>query len=232
MSLDVALILFQIVALFFALSVHECAHAYVAWRLGDPTAKMLGRVTLNPLKHLDPIGSVLFPVIGMFSGLPFIGWAKPCPITTRNFKKVKRDDILTTLAGPGSNLALALIALLLLIILRHFVRGGEVAVETALGLAFHFQGIDTTALPALFPIALLLFYILLVDLTLFVFNFIPIPPLDGSRILRIYLPYNALRFYDSMGMFSLIILMLVGGRLLGVFFMPLLSLFNHALLTI
>ncbi len=232
MSLDVALILFQIVALFFALSVHECAHAYVAWRLGDPTAKMLGRVTLNPLKHLDPIGSVVFPVIGMLSGLPFIGWAKPTPITTRNFKKAKRDDILTTLAGPGSNLALALIALVLLVILRHVVAGGEIAVETAVGLAFHFRGVDTTALPALFPIALLLYYVLFVDLTLFVFNFIPIPPLDGSRILRLYLPYNALRFYDNMGMFSLLILMLVGGRLLGVFFTPLLSLFNRALLTI
>jgi Zn-dependent protease len=232
MSLDVALILFQVVALVLAFSVHECSHAYAAWRLGDPTAKMLGRVTLNPLKHLDPLGSVLFPLIAMFYHLPLIGWAKPCPVTPRNFKHYRRDDILTTMAGPASNLAMATGALILLLLMKHVVAGGELAIVAAMGLAFHFEGIDLTALPSLFPIALLLYYVLLINLTLFVFNLIPIPPLDGSRVLRHYLPYSALKVYDNLGIFSLLIMMTVGGRILGVFFYPLLGIFNGALGTL
>ncbi len=229
MSLDVVLILFQIVALVFAFTVHESAHAYAAYRLGDPTAMMLGRISLNPARHLDPFGSVVFPLIAMFYHLPLIGWAKPCPVTTRNFKHVRRDDILTTLAGPASNLALATIALVLLVLLKHAVAGGGLAIGTAIGLAFHYEGISTIDLPTFFPLALILYYVLLVNLSLFVFNLIPIPPLDGSRVLRYYLPYNALKIYDNLGMFSLLILMVVGGRILGVFFYPLLGAFNAML---
>src|SRR3981189_25990 len=119
MSLNVCVIFFEIVVLILAFSVHECAHAWTAWRLGDPTAKMLGRVTLNPLKHLDPFGSVLMPLIALVYHWPLIGWAKPTPVTARNFKNYKRDDILVTLAGPASNLLLATGALILLIILKH-----------------------------------------------------------------------------------------------------------------
>jgi Zn-dependent protease len=101
MDQNVILILFQVFALVLAFSVHECAHAWVAWRLGDPTARMLGRVTLNPLKHLDLFGSVLMPLIALVYHWPLIGWAKPTPVTARNFKNYKRDDILVTLAGPS-----------------------------------------------------------------------------------------------------------------------------------
>src|ERR1700734_3354394 len=99
-SLQVLLICFQFAVLCFALSLHECAHAWTAWRLGDPTAYMLGRVTLNPFKQLDPVGSVVLPIISMFFGVPLIGWAKPTPVTPRNFKKYKRDSFLVTAAGP------------------------------------------------------------------------------------------------------------------------------------
>jgi Zn-dependent protease len=86
MSQQAVLIAFQVVVLVLAFSVHECAHAWTAWRLGDPTARMLGRVTLNPMKHLDPLGSVLFPLISLVYGGFLVGWAKPTPVTSRNFK--------------------------------------------------------------------------------------------------------------------------------------------------
>ena len=111
MNLHAVLIIFQIVVLLFAISLHEAAHGWMAWRLGDPTARMLGRVTLNPIKHIDPFGTILIPLLCVYAGFPLIGWAKPTPVTTRNFKHIKRDDILTTLAGPASNLLTAIVAL-------------------------------------------------------------------------------------------------------------------------
>jgi Zn-dependent protease len=230
MNQDVVLILFQVVALVLAFSVHECAHAWTAWRLGDPTAKMLGRVTLNPMKHLDPFGSVLMPLIALVYHWPLIGWAKPTPVTARNFKNYKKDDILVTLAGPASNLLLATGALILLLIIKHVVPGGAVAVFTAMALAMHYPGVSTENLPALFPIALLLYFIILINLLLFVFNLVPFPPLDGSRILRHFLPYNALQVYDRMGMFALwIFMLLAGGFIFRVFLYPLQSTFDRIL---
>src|SRR6266567_7106395 len=121
MSFRVIDIIFEIIVFLFAISVHECAHAWTAWRLGDPTARMLGRVTLNPLKHLDPFGSVIMPLLALFYHWPLIGWAKPTPVTGRNFKNYRRDDILVTLAGPASNLISATIALILLIVIKHML---------------------------------------------------------------------------------------------------------------
>ncbi|QHS51998.1 site-2 protease family protein [Edaphobacter sp. 12200R-103] len=230
MDQNVILILFQVFALVLAFSVHECAHAWVAWRLGDPTARMLGRVTLNPLKHLDLFGSVLMPLIALVYHWPLIGWAKPTPVTARNFKNYKRDDILVTLAGPASNLLLATGALILLLLIKHFVSGGAVAVFTAMALAMHYPGVSTENLPALFPVALLLYFIILINLLLFVFNLVPFPPLDGSRILRHFLPYNALQLYDRMGMLALwIFMLLAGGFIFRVFLYPLQSAFDGIL---
>src|ERR1700709_171061 len=141
MSQQAVLIAFQIVVLILAFSVHECAHAWAAWRLGDPTAKMLGRVTLNPLKHLDPFGSILFPLIGLVYGGMLFGWAKPTPVTARNFKHYRRDDILVTLAGPASNLLSASVALILLLILKHAIPDGLRAVATAVALASRYPGV-------------------------------------------------------------------------------------------
>src|SRR6266576_3378201 len=177
MNQEVVLIIFQVVVLVLAFSVHECAHAWTAWRLGDPTARMLGRVTLNPLKHLDPFGSVIMPLLALFYHWPLIGWAKPTPVTGRNFQNYKRDDILVTLAGPASNLVLATGVLILLLVIKHLVPGGAVAVFTAMALAMHYPGVSTENLPVLFPIALLLYFIILINLLLFVFNLIPFPPL-------------------------------------------------------
>src|SRR5215469_16240722 len=230
MPLNVVVIVFEIVVLILAFSVHECAHAWTAWRLGDPTARMLGRVTLNPIKHLDPWGSVLMPLIALVYHWPLLGWAKPTPVTPQNFKNYTRDDIIVTVAGPISNLLLATVALILLLIIKHAVPGGATAVFTAMALAVHYPGVSTENLPALFPIALLLYFIILINLLLFVFNLVPFPPLDGSRILRHFLPYNALQVYDRMGFFALWIFMLVaGGFIFRVFLYPLQSLFDSVL---
>jgi Zn-dependent protease len=223
---DLILILFQVIVLVLAFSVHESAHAYVAMRLGDPTAYMLGRVTLNPVKHLDPWGSVAIPLMSLYFGGFLIGWAKPCPVTTRNFKHIRRDDILTSLAGPASNLAMASVALLLLIVFKH--AGGGPAVFAAMLMADHVPGISPNGLP-LFPAALLLYYGVTVNLLLFVFNLFPIPPLDGSHVLRNFLPYEVEKVYDRIGMWGLILIFLLGGRFIAAFYYPLLDVFNRLL---
>jgi len=230
MDLGITLIFFQLVVLIFAFSVHESAHAWAAYRLGDPTAYMLGRVTLNPIKHIDPWGSIVMPALALFYGFPLLGWAKPCPVTLRNFRKVKRDDILTTFAGPASNLLMALIALLALIALKHTL--GEDAVFSAMDLtnpAYRNQ-VDTTNLPTLFPLAVLLYYAILTNVLLFVFNLIPIPPLDGSRIIRYYLPYKVAQVYDQIGSYGMILIFFFAGRfILPIFYTPLLAAFDFLL---
>ena len=230
MNLHVALILFEFVVLVFAFSMHECAHAWVAWKLGDPTAMMLGRVTLNPMKHIDPWGSIAMPLIAMIYHMPLIGWAKPTPVTSRNFKHYKRDDILVTIAGPISNLLAATVSLVLLILLKHAIAGGGDAVVAAIGLAFNDPRVSTEGLPSLFPVALLLYFGILINLSLFVFNLIPVPPLDGSHVLRHFLPYRVQQLYDRFGFVSLILLLLFGGSLIWALLGPMLSAFNRVLL--
>ena len=230
MNREVLLILFQIVVLVLAFSVHEAAHAYAAYRLGDPTAYMLGRVTLNPIKHIDPWGSIVMPAIALFSGFPLLGWAKPCPITLRNFAKMKKYDIITTLAGPASNLAMALIALIGLIVLKHTIGAAAVGAAMDITDSTYSAQVDTTGLPALFPLAVLLYYGILINVLLFVFNLIPIPPLDGSRVLRYYLSPGAEKVYDQIGMFGILIVFFVAGRfILPIFYTPLLAVFNALL---
>jgi Zn-dependent protease len=225
--------IFQFAILVFALSLHEAAHAWMASRLGDQTARMLGRVTLNPVKHIDPVGTLLIPLVMLF--LPtyggfLIGWAKPTPVNTRNFKRITRDDILTTLAGPASNLCAALAATIAMVILVHATPAGALAVrELVMGM------VDPTLMtssPIIFPMALIFYLSIWLNLVLAVFNLLPIPPLDGSHIFRHMLPYNALRIYDSLGMISLILMLLVGGPLVMFFVRPALALINGILLSL
>jgi Zn-dependent protease len=207
--------------------VHESAHAYMAMRLGDPTAYMLGRVTLNPVKHLDPLGSVLMPLISLVYGGFLIGWAKPCPVTPRNFSHPKRDDILVSLAGPASNLAMATVALILLVLFKH--AGGANSVLAAMDVTRGGgEGWDVSAL-RLFPVAMLLYYGVTINLLLFVFNLFPVPPLDGSHVLRQFLPYEVERIYNRLGMLGLILIFLVGGRFIAAFYNPLLGVFDRVL---
>ncbi|MEE9167568.1 MAG: site-2 protease family protein [Candidatus Neomarinimicrobiota bacterium] len=143
-----------------ALTFHEYAHAWVAFRLGDPTAKMAGRLSLNPLSHLDPIGTIMLFVV-------HFGWAKPVPIDPRYFKDPKRDMLWVALAGPGANMALAFLSGILL---NALVRSGSI------------QGLGGA------PFVNMLVFSLQINLALAVFNLLPIPPLDGSKIVRGLLP--------------------------------------------
>lgn len=231
MSQEFVLILFQVLVLVLAFSVHESAHAYVAMRLGDPTAYMLGRVSLNPLRHLDPLGSVVIPLISLVYGGWLIGWAKPCPVTLRNFKNIRRDDILTSLAGPASNLAMAATALVLLILFKHLVPGGANTLIAAMATQQHIP-IDLAGQP-LFPIAMFLYYAVTINLLLFIFNLIPIPPLDGSHVLKNFLPYNLEQAYMRIGGWGLLLLFLFGGTFIfRLFYSPLLNIFDALLLSV
>jgi Zn-dependent protease len=233
MNQGFVVILFQVLVLVLAFSVHESAHAYVAMRLGDPTAYMLGRVTLNPLKHLDPMGSVIVPLVSLVYGWGMIGWAKPCPVTMRNFQNPRRDDILVSLAGPASNLVMATVALVLLLVFKHAVAGGEPSIIAAIEIANRVPGVETDGLSKLFPLALLLYFGVLINLLLFVFNLIPVPPLDGSHVLRQFLPYRVEQVYNRFGGYGLLIVLLLGGSFIfGTFYYPLLNVFDRVLISL
>src|SRR5271156_2314582 len=220
--------LFQYIVFLFAISVHESAHAWMANRCGDPTARMLGRVTLNPIKHIDPTGTVLLPLIGLFSpGLPVIGWAKPTPVDPRNFKNPVADDILTSVVGPISNFLLAAAALIVLLLIKLSSPLGQ---QIVFGIPNGWISPDMRS--ALVPTCLLLYELMVINVVLGVFNLIPVPPLDGSHVLRHFLPPNALRIYDTLGMFALMALVFLGGGLLGRLIFPVIGIFNDILLRI
>ena len=230
---DIVLKIFEFVLLLFSLSLHEAAHAWTASRLGDQTARMLGRVTLNPAKHIDPIGTVLLPLamlfLGPYGGRFLIGWARPTPVNTRNFKHFTRDDIFVTLAGPLSNLAISLACTVALIALA---KSSPIAQGLVRGLAF--GGFDPSlmqAAPALFPAVILLYMGLTLNLFLAFFNLLPLPPLDGSHLIRHLLPTSALRIYDQLGILSLILMFVFGGRLVNLFVAPTLAVINSILLS-
>ena len=212
-------IFFQVIVLLFAICVHESAHAWMANRLGDPTAKMLGRVSLNPLVHIDPFGTILMPLILIVLGFPPFGWAKPTPVDPRNFKNQVRDDILTAVAGPVSNFLTAFVSVVVLAIIVH-------GSNTPIGRYAH-TGSTAEALTTLFYDAMW------INVILAVFNLIPLPPLDGSHVIRHFLSYNALRVYDRIGYAGLIvvifILPMIGFNIIGMLITPFMAFFQALL---
>ncbi len=219
---------FELVILIFSLSVHECSHAWMASRLGDQTARLQGRVTLNPMYHVDPIGTLIFPAIAifgpfiglsMFSGM-LIGWAKPTPVISRNFQKIRRDENLVTLAGPASNLFLVLIAFLVLVFVAIAFPGGHDIVRSPFQL-----GESGGVFSAVQAVALLSTLAVFINLSLFFFNLLPVPPLDGSHLLRNILPYNAMQAYDRIPIWvSYMLMIFVGGFVLRLLMAPALGL--------
>ncbi|MBW1635783.1 MAG: site-2 protease family protein [Deltaproteobacteria bacterium] len=196
--------------LLLALTFHEFAHGYVAYRLGDPTAKNEGRLTLNPIKHLDPIGTIAFFFIKF-------GWAKPVPVNPAYFKNPKKDMLWVALAGPATNLVLAVIS----------------AVVTKLVWALaSFISYSTIAEAILVPLNSMLIASVWINLVLCIFNFLPIPPLDGSRILAGILPDDLARSYQQVERYGfIIILVLAFSGLLSKVIMPVISFANSLLLS-
>ena len=187
MNFDLTQILARAIVLVTSIPVHESAHGLVAYWLGDPTAKRQGRITLNPIKHFDLIGSIAMLIVG-------IGWAKPVPIDARYFRKPKRDMALTALAGPVSNMLMAMISIVILkVILLFFYSGGAV------------MG---------FVVELFIFMVM-TNIALGIFNMIPVPPFDGSRIFLTFLPtkwYFTIMKYEKY-IYLLIFLLLFFGVL-------------------
>ena len=167
-----------IVPIVLAVVFHEVAHGYVASLLGDPTARMMGRLTLNPLRHVDPVGTVLLPGILALSHAPVFGWAKPVPVDAGRLNYPRRDMMLVALAGPGSNLVMALLS------------------AVALGLLARLGDSDQPGAVALF-MAQNLGYFIIVNVSLGLFNLLPIPPFDGSHVVEGLLPRPAARVYAS-----------------------------------
>lgn len=189
-------LLFSMPIILFALSLHETAHGYVAWKCGDNTAYNLGRLTLNPIKHIDPMGFIFMFVLGF-------GWAKPVPINTRNFRNPKRGMALSALAGPAAN---AIVGIISSILFGFF---------TALQIYLATQGISKFAFTCLGYTCELFALSALYNFLLMAFNLIPIPPFDGSRIALAFLPpktYFGLMKYERQIMFGLLIALFVLSR--------------------
>ena len=203
-------ILYQMIAFLFAISVHESAHAWTASRCGDPTARMLGRVSLNPIRHIDPIGTIVLPLVAAISGIPLLGWAKPTPVDPRNFRHPVMDDILTSVAGPVSNFIVATAALLIL---------GCISLSSATGRTIIMGlsgGFDVGVSDSMWvPIVMLLYMLMVVNVWLAVFNLIPVPPLDGSHVLRHFLSDPVRTLYDRIGIFALMALVFLAPSLLS-----------------
>jgi len=183
-NIDFTQVFVQFAVLILSLSVHEAAHAWSAERLGDTTARMLGRVSLNPAVHVDPIGTILFPLIGMLSGAPIFGWAKPVPVNILNLRgNWKQKYMLIAAAGPASNLVLATVGALML------------------GLV-HTSGESLAGNPAgQFLVAMVELNVLLA-----VFNMVPLPPLDGGNVLAGLLRGSAANVFDRIRPYGFLIL--------------------------
>ena len=183
--MDIANIVQQIVILappfLFALTFHELAHGYVAWRLGDPTAKNAGRLTMNPLKHIDPLGVVAFIIMK-------IGWAKPVPVNPSYFRDPQKGMLFVALAGPGANIVLAVVSAILVKALIKF---------------------PVLPMFVLQPVAEMLVASVWINVMLAVFNCLPIPPLDGSKVLMGVLPRDMARSYEKLEPFGFILLLIL-----------------------
>ena len=196
-------LLIYMIVLLFAISAHEAAHAWMSNRFGDDTARLLGRITLNPNAHIDPIGTLLIPIVGFILGsmggaaaaIPLIGWGKPTPVNPLRWRNKDVANVMVSAAGIMVNLFIAICAFTIIKVL--LLTGGFAAIPESIRE----------------PVNLFLFYFLIMNLSLAIFNLLPFPPLDGSKILETFLPASAqpaLAFMEQFGFIILMMLMYVG----------------------
>jgi Zn-dependent protease len=192
LDINFAQVFISFSVLLFSLTFHEMAHAWTADRLGDPTARLLGRVSFNPIVHADPIGTVLFPLISLISHLPILGWAKPVPVNVRRLRHQRRDYVLVAAAGPASNLVLAILA------------ASALAAMPVSPVVLGEPNVSA-------PVASFLSLAVQLNILLAVFNMLPIPPLDGGNVLSGVLPprfailLNQIRPYGFLLLYALIL---------------------------
>lgn len=195
----IAHLVIYMVVLLLAISAHEAAHAWMSYKYGDDTAYMLGRVTLNPVKHTDPIGTLLIPIVafifgaigGALGSIPLIGWGKPTPVNPRKWTKYKQANVMVSIAGVLANLILLIIAFVI----------AKIMIWQGFDLREFFTG-------SMNPVMILIGNMMTLNLSLFVFNLLPFPPLDGSKILSTFLPQSFQPALDLLEQFGFIILMI------------------------
>jgi Zn-dependent protease len=194
-------LIMYIVVLLLAISAHEAGHAWMSWKFGDDTAYMLGRVTLNPVAHTDPVGTLLLPIMsfifaatgGALANIPLLGWGKPTPVNPRNWKNYKLANVMVSIAGVLANISIAIIAAL---------------IYKGVALSGVFAGSkQTEVLPSI--LMLFLWYSVSMNVSLFIFNLLPFPPLDGSKILSTFLPTSFQPILDILEQYGFMILLLL-----------------------
>ena len=220
----VAHLVIYMVVLLLAISAHEAGHAWMSYKFGDDTAYRLGRVTLNPVKHTDPIGTLLLPVLsfifgavgGALGSIPLIGWGKPTPVNPRKWTKYKQANVMVSIAGILANLLIAVISFT---IFKFLLEYGVFTAENAR------DGFGKI-------LATLFMYLIIMNVSLAVFNLLPFPPLDGSKVLATFLPESFQPVFELLEQFGFLILMaLIYFGLVRLIMMPVLYLVDYLLFT-
>ena len=192
-------LIIYMVVLLLAISAHEAGHAWMSWKYGDDTAYLLGRVTLNPVAHTDPVGTLLLPILsfvfgaigGALGSIPLIGWGKPTPVNPRNWTNYKQANVMVSIAGILANLILAVTGFVIFKVLLTYQ-------------IFTFENMQE-GIPKIF--STLLYYLIFLNVSLAIFNLLPFPPLDGSKVLSTFLPASFQPVFDLMEQYGFIILM-------------------------